>query len=422
MLANTSIRRIRFLSAVLGLGLSVGVMAAQHEPEDGIFSFNAFGTLGIAHSDSQFADFNRSSVLPEGAGASHSWSPAVDSLLAGQVRANFAPRWSATVQVVSELRYDKTYRPSVEWGYLAWDVTPDFALRLGRTSSPTFMITDTRRLAYAQHWIRPPSEVYDLIPVTSNDGVDAVWHTRAFGITHTLQAAYGRSAVYTSPRGLAPSAATSDHQLTVRYGFEKGVLSGYANLGRDRLSVEGFEGLMRAFSQFGPQGQSIADRYGTLAKKGMFYGTGATYDPGRWFAMGEWARTVNPSLFGTKTGWYVSGGVRIGPFTPYVTWSDVDVNSNKSDPGLDLGTLPPPAIPVAAGLNAALNGILGTNGDYSTLATGLRWDFAPDFTFKMQFEHIDISPGSWGPLTNLQPGFVPGSTVRVFSAAVSFIL
>ncbi len=109
------------------------------------------------------------------------------------MRAEFTPRLSATVQVVSELRYDETYSPHVEWAYLSFDATPELAVRVGRTSSPTFAFTDTRRLSYAQHWVRPPAEVYDLIPVTNNDGLDVVWKTRAFGAAHTLQGAYGRS-------------------------------------------------------------------------------------------------------------------------------------------------------------------------------------------------------------------------------------
>ncbi len=52
----------------------------------------------------------------------------------------------------------------------------------------------------------------------------------------------------------------------------------------------------------------------------------------------------------------------------------------------------------------------------------MRWDFARDLAFKLQYETIDASAGSWGPLTNVQPGFVPGGTVHVISATVSFVL
>jgi len=216
--------------------------------------------------------------------------------------------------------------------------------------------------------------------------------------------------------------AISDHQLTLRYGFEKEALSAYANLGRDRLTIDGFDGLMDGFAKLGAQGQALADRYGTRGKKGMFVGVGGTYDPGEWFVMGEWARQKNASLLGTRTGAYLSAGVRVGAFTPYATWSDVKVNSERSTAGLDPGALPPQLAPVAAGLNAALNGILQSNGDFTTLAGGVRWDFARSLALKLQYEHIDLSAGSWGPLTNQQPGFVPGGSVRVLSATLNFVL
>jgi hypothetical protein len=404
-----------------GLAL-IPTVFAQETADAGIFSFDAFGTFGVVHADAHQADFGRSALSPTGAGASGAWSPTVDSLLAGQLRADFSPRLSATVQVVSELRYDGTFRPFVEWAYLGWEVTPGFTVRVGRTSLPTFALTDTRRLGFAQHWVRAPVEVYDLIPVTNNDGIDVVWRVRALDATHTVHATYGRSEATTSPRGMEPVVSTSDQQLTVRYGIEKGPVTAYANYGRDRLTVRGFEGLMDAFATFGPRGEALTVRYGTVDKRGTFYGVGATLDPGRWFAMAEWARVENPSLLGTRTGMYVSGGLRLGLLTPYVTWANADVNSATSDAGLDLALLPPPAVPAAAGLNAALNGILASTADQSTFAQGLRWDFAPSLTFKLQHERIHLSPGSSGSLTNIQPGFQPGGTVRVISAAVSFVL
>ncbi len=57
------------------------------------------------------------------------------------------------------------------------------------------------------------------------------------------------------------------------------------------------------------------------------------------------ARVENPSLVGTHTGAYLSVGVRVGRFTPYVTWSDVTVNSERSDPGLDLAGGPQGSMP-----------------------------------------------------------------------------
>jgi hypothetical protein len=57
-----------------------------------------------------------------------------------------------------------------------------------------------------------------------------------------------------------------------------------------------------------------------LDKLATIMAIGASYDPGKWFAMGEWTRINTRSFVGLSTGWYVSGGYRIAKFTPYLTY------------------------------------------------------------------------------------------------------
>src|SRR5665213_3993482 len=137
-----------------------------------MFSFSGYGTLGVVHSDESGADYLADAFKPSGPGATRAWSADVDSRIAGQVNANFTSRLSAVVQVISQQRYDNSYRPTVEWANLKYQVTPDFSVRAGRIVLPVYMVTDSRRIGYANPWVRPPVEVYSLVPVTSNDGVD----------------------------------------------------------------------------------------------------------------------------------------------------------------------------------------------------------------------------------------------------------
>ena len=109
-----------------------------------IFSFSGFGTLGEVHSSQDQADFTSTPFKPSGAGFSHAWSADVDSVIGAQVNANFTPRLSAVVQVVSEQNYDNSYRPHVEWANIRYEFTPDFSVRAGRTALPVLMVSDTR--------------------------------------------------------------------------------------------------------------------------------------------------------------------------------------------------------------------------------------------------------------------------------------
>jgi hypothetical protein len=67
---------------------------------------------------------------------------------------------------------------------------------------------------------------------------------------------------------------------------------------------------------------------------------GASYEPGDWFAMGEWTRVNTHSFVGIGTGWYASGGYRFGPLTPYLTYAKMKA-AKTSDPGLRRHIVPP---------------------------------------------------------------------------------
>ena len=90
--------------------------AGAGDPDASMFSLNGFGTLGVVHSSEDRADFTATLFQPNGAGYSHPWSAAVDSLIGAQLTANFTSRLSATLQIICEQNYDYTYRPHVEIG------------------------------------------------------------------------------------------------------------------------------------------------------------------------------------------------------------------------------------------------------------------------------------------------------------------
>jgi hypothetical protein len=88
---------------------------------------------------------------------------------------------------------------------------------------------------------------------------------------------------------------------------------------------------------------------------------------------------------------------------------------------LSLTALPPSLVGPATGLNAALNSILGSIPVQNTTSLGLRWDFVRHLDLKLQYDYTRLGAGSPGTLANLQPGFVPGSTVNLFSATIDFV-
>ena len=411
---------MRVNGRVIGAVVAALCVASAHaaDPDASMFSFSGFGTLGVVHSSEDRADFVASYLKPNGAGHTHQWSPAVDSRIGAQATADITPQLSAVLQVISEQRHNGSYTPTVEWANVKYQLTPDFSARAGRIVLPIFLYSDYRKVGYAIPWVRPPGEVYGLVPITSSDGVDASYRLHAGEYTNTLQATYGKR-VERIPGG---STATGDDLTSVQSTAEFGAATVRITYLRTRFSFDALRPLFDAFRQFGPEGIAIADKYDADNKPFRFIGLGASYEPNDWFASGEWGKINTHAFTGEKTAWYVSGGYRFGNFTPYLTYARQKVDSNTSDPGLTLTGLPPPQTAVATGLNAGLNAaLIVSSSAQRTASVGGRWNFMKNVALKVQYDLIRIDAGSNGNLTNVQPDFQPGGKVNVFSTTVDFV-
>jgi hypothetical protein len=382
-----------------------------------MFAFNGFGTAGVVHSSEDQADFTGSIPQPNGAGYSHAWSADVDSRIGAQLTATFTPQFSAVVQLIAEQNYDNSYRPAVEWANIKYQITQDLSVRVGRIVLPVFLVSDFRKVGYANPWVRPPVEVYGVEPLTNNDGIDVSYRLHFGEVTSTLGSTYGRT--YRTDFAAGQSSETKDLWGIFDRTEYGAALFNFSYVSA-HTSLQPNIALFDDFRQFGPQGIAIADKYELVNKLGTIIALGASYDPGKWFAMGEWTKINTRSFVGLSTAWYVSGGYRIGKFTPYLTYSAVKVQTT-SDPGLNLSALPTFLAGPAAALNAGLNEVLGMRPVQRTLSAGSRWDFAKNFDLKLQFDHTRLGPGSPGTLINEQPGFRPGGTVNLFSATIDFV-
>jgi hypothetical protein len=406
------------------LCLAVLQAAAAHAQDSTLpqVTLSGYGTIGAAHSDEDRADYLVDLFKPNGPGRTRSWSADADSRLGLQASALLTPRFSAVVQVLAQQRFDNTYRPTVEWANVKYQVTPDFSIRGGRVVLPVFMVTDTRRVGYSNPWIRPPVELYSLVPVTSNDGFDASYRFVAGGYSNTAQLSIGRSdSKFPNSSGFEAGTAKVRNLVALNDAIERGFATVRLSVGRASLTIDALRPLFDAFRQFGPAGEDIAARYSVDGRHVTFVGVGASYDPGTWFAMAEWARFRTNSVAGSKSAWYASGGYRFNQLTPYVTYARIKADTNTSDPGLPLAGLPPQLAPVAAFLNASLNEQLNLLPVQDTISAGVRWDFAKNAALKIQYDRIKLGANSRGTFGNFAPDFQPGVRVQLFSAAVDFV-
>lgn len=405
------------LLAFLAVLLVVPTGAKAQQGDTPSLSFDAFGTLGLVYSTEDSADFAESFFRADGAGYTKSVSPEVDSRLGAQISAFLTPELTAVVQLVAEQDFEDRYVPSLEWAYLDYAFTPEFSVRAGRTPVGSFMVSDFRKVSFANPWMRPPPELYSLSPVASGEEVEASYSLHLGDWTSTLEASYGRS-----EGEFQGGEAEAEKVWSVANSIQRGVFTGRMLFAQGELDIDVFDPFFDAFRQFGPEGEAIADRYEVDDTPFQFASLGAEYDPGPWFGMAELGWADFNSVLGEKLAGYVTVGHRFGTFTPHVTYGRVEALHETSADGLTLSSLPPDAREPAAGLNAFLDIFLQSTAIQQRVGIGGRWDIRPGMALKAEVEFIDLLENSPGTFINPQPGFDRGGSAQIVSLATVFVL
>ena len=382
--------------------------------ENDALKINAFGTLGLVHSDNDKADFVTTVVQSRGAGYTRDWSGVVDSRLGVQLTYLPTDKLSAVLQVIAEQRDDGVIRPEVEWAYLQYAITPSLSVRIGRTVLPTYLHSQYRKVSYANHWVRPPAEFY-VVPVNNSDGISILFNRHFGELNYALHGVFGQG-----DQDQAGDLRTeAKNTLAIANTFEYGAATLRFAYSQSQLTSKEINELFDVYRLFGSQGSAIADRYNMDYKRLRIFTVGGSYDPGAWFVMSEWSKTKIESFFGNSIAWYVSGGYRLGSVTPYLTYAQTRSAGDGSKQQLDAGSAPP----FLAGLANNLNGVLAAMTrpvDQKTITMGARWDFASNAAFKVQYDHINLDDNSSGVLTNVQPDFKLGDSVNLLSLVVDF--
>jgi hypothetical protein len=391
--------------------------AMANDTSPGSWKISGFGTLGMVHANTDEADFTNSVLKASGAGASGRWSGDVDTRLGAQLDVALATQWSAVLQVVSEQRYNNSWRPQVEWANLKYQATPDLAVRIGRVSLPVFMAAEHRKVGYIYSAVRQPVEVSAGVPITSSDGADVSWRWRTGDVRHTTSLQYG----HTDMELAEGTRLRARRMASLAHTIDVGNFSMRASaIGAD-VTVNLADALFGALQQFGTPGVSLADRYSVDHKRFSLVALGLEYDPGNWFVNIEGGRQRSQSLLGTNIGVAVGAGYRWRAFTPYIGYSAVRAQSTPHADDLPLAGLPPQLAAVAAALNAGLDQLMITRPEQSTSSIGVRWDVYANIALKCQFERVTPHGISRGMLINTQPGFVSGQPVSVTSLALDFV-
>ncbi|MFC4161521.1 hypothetical protein [Chitinimonas lacunae] len=391
--------------AYLSLAVAVALTTA-HAAEDRSFAIRGFGTIGAVHSDNDEIDFVTSAMQANGAGHTRSWSGTIDTKLGVQADWNFAPDWTATVQLLSKARYDNSFKPTLEWANVAYQINPEWSVRLGRTAFPAYAISASRNVGYSYVWVRPPVDVYVQVPMTWSDGADLFYRTSFGDYNLLLHANLGWMKVRGGGGSVEVKAGPStgliatleDERFSYRAAYIRNKLT-MVNPNVDPL-VAGYTrygDALRDLGFAGPASRAYAARDSLIFddRPVTFRAVSVSYDDGTWLAQGEYtqrrtSRYGESSLVPDMDSWYLSLGRRFGNWTPYTYYSRQRTTNSLVPPQLDTA-VPGPLSAVAGELNGVLQEvILGSSAGSHTMAAGLRWNAFKNTALKLQWERVSL--------------------------------
>ena len=371
--------------------------ARTHDhPEQSEFnlSFSGFGTLGVVRNSSDGLLFHRELSM-NASESEYSFKP--DSLLGLQVNANFTESLDAIAQVVLKDRTSDLVLDSLELMFLRYRPNRDWAIRLGRTNTDLYILSEYRNVSYAYLWSRPIPEFYAITSTVSKiDGLDigythelggGSWETKlAYGITHSqLSVQAGRFDV-----DLKNVLA-----LTSIYTWEDWIFRlAAASVEVDELEFMA-EDLVKALnlvpSTLWPQASELAQELDGPGKKFQYYALGLQYDHMNWVIQSElgyidsdWG-ILQPFYNG-----YLSVGYRVDEMTFYGVLAYID---NSEEPARYALPQFPEDLPIETSgqINALYEGSVeamsANQVEQTTFSLGLRWDLYPNTCIKFQWDH-----------------------------------
>ena len=186
----------------VGIAIVTLLAAPAAFAQDSGFSLKGFGTLGVAHSNSTEADYTTNVFQPNGAGRTRQTAFGVDSKLGLQADWKATSSISATAQVLSKYRDDKTYSPDLEWAFVKYAASSNLDIRAGRIRPAVYLLSDFLDVNYANPWVRPPVEFYSAAPISRMEGIDVLWRPTIGDISLLIQPYAGTTGEFDLPGGV----------------------------------------------------------------------------------------------------------------------------------------------------------------------------------------------------------------------------
>ncbi len=380
---------------------------------------SGFGTLAAVQTDNANVEFRSDNRLPSGTRNSHEFDN--DSKLGVQLSYRPTDKIQAVVQLLSKRNEENSFRPSIDWAYLAYKPTSALSLRAGRFVAPVLMGSDYRNVGYSNVWVRPPTDVYNSATINNVDGIDAIYRGEFGPFSYSAQAYFGtydlkfaggsgikfnrmgglnltaelgswtfrashmdaRHTNYQADGQISPSTIIGVSNPATGSGFRlnPGAASCNTNLKANVTCGNLFSNFDEVFTavQRDHKPFNISD-------------LGLAFDDGKIVFQAEYMMRKSDSVLSDSSAYYLTAGYRFGKVLPYITYSGSKTDTRR------LGLTP--AAKYAADIASKYpNGapyVQTSNTDNNTVSLGLRVDLASSVALKFQLDRYSPHTNEFG--------------------------
>lgn len=379
---------------VTALAASLPGISAFADPP---LTLRGFGTLGVARSDDDNAEYIRD--LSQAHGVTNHWSLQTDSLIGVQGNLALESDLEAVVQIVARHGSDDSFKPELSWAFLRYDPTPTWSVRAGRLGTEFYMLADSRMVGYSYVTVRPPTDYYGTLPFSFIDGLD-------LGFATPLATGLLRTKLYAGMSG--ETSPWENLSFNMRGSL---LVGGYLDylagpwLVRIGHAAVQFEHDLPLESFYRALPSQTADELRVKHQWSSFSSLGIAYDDGPLQAQLMVSRTTNDhAAFQNTWAGYLILSYGLGEFRPFL-----GLSAAKSDPK----RLDYPAPPYTDAYQSEFF------TDQHTIFAGARWDFLENICLKAQADVIRGSADSRF-LYRWETSEWDGS-MTVFSVALDFV-
>lgn len=343
--------------------LATALLAASGSALAQDIGFSGFGTLGFSQNEAQEgSNFAREDKDGTFLG---------NTLLGLQASVSLG-----SVDLVAQAKFgqdtvvDGKLSGSVEYAFARANLTDDVMVRVGRLRAPFYMNSETLDVGAVRVQDVNPMAVYSQAPFNNYNGADVIYTTdvgdnelslQVFAGTEEFDVRLGKYAKgsYKANYIAGLNLAYVMDDLKVRGGYTIGEMDGPVLFGNDAFDVNN--------------------------DPGSFLTAGFAYDNGKYLLQGEYAkRSVEDALSMTaNSGMYLTAGLHVDKFTPYVTVQQLDTEGE--------------------------NKAIGMDDSFSATSFGVKYDYSSSIAIKAEMTQYSFSGNTNGFYQNDMPTQPDGS-------------